>query len=623
MSTNQPPGDGNHADRADRMDDAERAGHTDDADRGDHATPAPDRDLDPDRSRTHRPLPPPAGLGGAAAAGVGAGGGEAAGPGGPAASGPDAAGLVAAGPDAAGAAVPGPALSSLAVPGLALPGLTMPGTARPGRAVPSVPAHPAPLEEGPPSYRLPSTAGTPYSGGRRDALRHEHVAVVDLGYGDAGKGTIVDYLCRRGRATGNGIPVSTVVRFNGGPQAAHNVVTDDGRHHTFAQFGSGMFTHGVETHLSRFMLVDPLALAAEADHLTALGATGAFAWLSIDREALLVTPYHAAANQARERARGDARHGSCGMGVGETAAYALAHPEDAPRVGDCQDPPRLRRLLTALHDRLADELGPLPLVPDVDDCVTAFRGFAQTARIVDRTHTTKLLRRGRVVFEGAQGVLLDEWYGFHPYTTWSTTTFANVDELLADAGESALRLGVVRTFTPRHGPGPLVTEEPRLTAALPDRYNGTGPWQGAFRVGHFDAVAYRYAVEVCGGVDALAVTHLDAPWQVPLGVCHAYRVDGERIDRLPVGPREDLAGRAELTARLMRAEPVYQVQRGAQRYWPDDGCPHRAEDWSTTVEPRAWPNVIADALGAPVVVRSSGPRTGDKAQASVLLSSNK
>ena len=84
-------------------------------------------------------------------------------------------------------------------------------------------------------------------------------------------------------------------------------------------------------------------------------------------------------------------------------------------------------------------------------------------------------------------MLLDEWRGFHPYTTWSTTTFANAEALLAEAGETAVRLGAVRCYLTRHGPGPFVTEDPTLE--LPEPHNGTGTWQGAFRAGHPDAVA--------------------------------------------------------------------------------------------------------------------------------------
>ncbi|MDI2131544.1 adenylosuccinate synthetase [Yinghuangia seranimata] len=488
-----------------------------------------------------------------------------------------------------------------------------------------------------------------------DAPRH--TAVVDLGFGDAGKGTVVDHLCARARDTAD--PVRAVVRFNGGAQAAHNVVTDDGRHHTFAQWGSGTFTPGVETHLSRFMIVDPLALTAEGAHLAAVGVPRPFDRLTVHRDALLTTPYHAAANRVRELARGAARHGSCGMGVGETAAFAARFPDEAIRARDCLDPrllrTRLRTLLDALRaegiagigaaadtdaavytddiaaaadtaaaDTAAGDAAPLgsghpqgprratPLdlgsVPDIDACVDAFAAFGRAVRLVDDAHTVRLLRRGRVVFEGAQGVLLDEWHGFHPYTTWSTTTFANAETLLADAGlaaGSALRLGVVRTYTPRHGPGPLVTEDAAATAALPDRHNDTGRWQGAFRVGHFDAVAHRYAVEVCGGVDALAVTHLDAPERFPLVLCRAYELDGGRLDRLPVGRRGDLAGQERLTARLMRAAPVLEP------------VPVAADT------PSPWPEIVSAALGAPVSLLSSGPRTGDKAGPAVLLSSNK
>ncbi|HKD97043.1 MAG TPA: adenylosuccinate synthetase [Micromonosporaceae bacterium] len=421
-----------------------------------------------------------------------------------------------------------------------------------------------------------------------------HTVVVDLGYGDAGKGTVVDWLCASR-------PVHAVIRFNGGPQAAHNVVLPDGRHHTFAQFGSGTLA-GARTHLSRFMLVDPLALAREADHLRDLGVADPYGGLTVDRDALLVTPYHGAANRERERRRGDARHGSCGMGVGETMAYSIGHPDLAPRVGDTASPYVLRRKLVALRDAVAAEFGELD-VPPVAACVEAFRLFADRVVIVDGDALRVLLAAGECVFEGAQGVLLDEWRGFHPYTTWSTTTVDNAMTLLADAGAVELprRVGVVRTYTTRHGAGPLVTEDATLTAALPDTHNGTGAWQGRFRVGHFDAVAHRYAVEVSGGLDALAVTHADvALGRDDLRVCEAYRVrvgdpgsDGaggrtRTWSRIEPGPFTDLGYQEALTRRVEAATPLL------------------------APAPADLPAAIGDMLGLPVDVVSWGPGRADK-----------
>ena len=413
-----------------------------------------------------------------------------------------------------------------------------------------------------------------------------HVIVVDLGYGDAGKGTVVDWLC----SPFAGEPVHTVVRFNGGAQAGHNVVTADGRHHTFAQFGSGTFWPGVRTFLSRFMLVDPLALAAEAAHLAAVGVPDALRRLTVDADAPLTTPYHRAANRVRELARGRDRHGSCGMGIGETASYALGFPADAPRAGDCAAPRVLARKLRLLRDRLGDELGPLDAPPVADLC-EAYQAFAAAVPVVDSGYLARVLRRGRVVFEGAQGVLLDEWRGFHPYTTWSTTTFANAETLLAEAlpteaGSRGVRLGVVRSYLTRHGPGPFPTEDPTLE--LPEPHNRRGDWQGAFRVGHFDAVALRYAVSVAGSVDALAVTHLDTAAGRPMRVCDRYLVDGRPVDRLDPGPERDLDYQSRLTAMLLRARPSYRGLGGD------------------------WPGVIEAALGAPVALLSLGPTAADK-----------
>ncbi|MGZ3142612.1 adenylosuccinate synthetase [Lentzea chajnantorensis] len=336
-----------------------------------------------------------------------------------------------------------------------------------------------------------------------------HVVVVGLGFGDEGKGAVVDALCADGS-------VSKVVRFNGGAQAAHNVVVGD-RHHTFSQFGSGTLA-GVPTWLSRHVLVEPIALATESRELEAIGVADPLSLMSVDARALLTTPVHVAANRARERARGADRHGSCGKGIGETAWYGLlagrnagemvegqrvlGEPGPAPTVGDCLDPRALRHKL----DALARFYEPLTgATADVDGLVALYRSFADAVRI---TTGDELDGAGRVVFEGAQGVLLDETHGFHPHTTWSTVTPRNARELLN--GRPARVIGVTRTYQTRHGAGPLPTEDPAVLARFPERHNGTGEFQGAWRAGHLDARLLQYSVRCCGGVDGLAVTHLDA-----------------------------------------------------------------------------------------------------------------
>ena len=122
-------------------------------------------------------------------------------------------------------------------------------------------------------------------------------AVVDLGFGDAGKGLLTDFLVRRTGA-------SVVVRFNGGAQAGHNVVTSDGRHHTFSQLGAGSFVSGVRTFLSRDVVVHPTALLREAEALREKGVRGALERVAISEHARIVTPYHQALNRLRELARG-------------------------------------------------------------------------------------------------------------------------------------------------------------------------------------------------------------------------------------------------------------------------------------------------------------------------------
>ena len=374
-----------------------------------------------------------------------------------------------------------------------------------------------------------------------------HVIVVDPGFGDAGKGATVDWLC----SPQAGLDVSAVVRFNGGAQAAHTVVSGP-RRHTFRQFGSGTLS-GVPTLLSRYALVDPIALAAEARALAMLGVCDPLRLLFVDERALLTTPIHGAANRCREDARGDARHGSCGMGIGETVSYALDH--DAPRIRDCGNPDILRRKLSALEQHYAPLLAKGRHGHDpVDELVTAYTEFAQAVAVVPDDQLAVFAAAGRVVFEGAQGVLLDEWRGLHPYTTWSTVEPRRARAMLARLGESGAVLGVVRAYQTRHGAGPFPTEDAAL--AIPEPDNATGRYQGAFRVGHLDPILLRYAVDACGGVDALVVNHLDvvaergdirtaAGYFTP----HGYR------DRVDCGPWRDLEYQRRLTDLVAGSTP--------------------------------------------------------------------
>ncbi|SHI87166.1 adenylosuccinate synthase [Nocardiopsis flavescens] len=430
--------------------------------------------------------------------------------------------------------------------------------------------------------------------------------VVDLGFGDAGKGVTVDLLCARRR-------YGAVVRANGGAQAAHNVVAPDGRHHTFSQFGAGTLAPGgpVPTHLSRLMVVDPFALAAEGAHLESLGVADPFALVTADARALIATPWHQEANRVRETARGRDRHGSCGMGVGEATAYALARPGDAPTVGDCLRPAVLRRKLHRLADHLealCRELGAdAGGGPDVEECAAAYGAFARRIGIVDEAYLPGLLSRSPVVFEGAQGVLLDEWHGFHPHTTWSTTTTANPLALLAEAGAGARRIGVVRTYTTRHGAGPLPTEDPGLAAVLPERHNGTHPWQGAFRTGHLDLAAHRYALAATGGVDSLVVTHADTAAAAGgrLRRCTGYTDPAGR-------PLEIAPGDAPAPSHPLHPSPA-PLDARAQAHLRRQAA---LADALATARPvladgPTPPEAIAEALGTPLEAVFSGPTRAD------------
>lgn len=371
--------------------------------------------------------------------------------------------------------------------------------------------------------------------------------VVDLGFGDSGKGATVDALVRHTGAR-------LVVRYNGGAQAGHNVVTSDGRHHTFSQFCSGSFVAGVMGVLGPDFVLHPLGMVVEAEHLESVGIGDAFARTWVSDRARVITPYQQAANRVRERLRGQAAHGSCGVGIGECVSDALAHPDDAIVSGMLDDTAELRRRLKRQRDRKRAELvavgadsSDLVLFGEVEliDRVTSIWGHvaARLSRLDDGALTGMIRSAPNVIFEGAQGVLLDERYGFHPHTTWSRCTAEGALELVGD--RPLTRLGVIRAYTTRHGAGPFPTEDPSMN--LPELHNPVGH-AGRFRVGALDLVLLRYALRVAP-MHGLAITCLDRVGPAPL-LCKKY----DELDELV--PPNTLEEAEALGLALRSARPV-------------------------------------------------------------------
>lgn len=352
-----------------------------------------------------------------------------------------------------------------------------------------------------------------------------HSIIVGLGYGDEGKGSITDYLCSPKVPE----PGRLVVRYNGGAQAAHNVVLPDGRHHTFAQFGSGTL-QGARTHLSRFMLVNPLTLGREADRLEQLGIKDPLGMMTIDPRALVTTPYHVMANRLREQRRGDDRHGSTGMGIWETVSFAEAHPDLAMKMGHLTSHARILSRLMDIKLTLEKELAaPLDgqIKPwDIANDMWLLACYIDMER--DNIRLGAALKGAPVVFEGAQGVLLDKDHGEMPHVSGTTTTPANAVVLLTEVDDGIIMdsvrvIGVTRTYMTRHGSGPFPTENDEFRKYLPEPHNLTGEWQGEFRFGDLDIVALKNALGICGGADSLAVTHCDAMRHMQLMMCTGYQ----------------------------------------------------------------------------------------------------
>lgn len=378
-------------------------------------------------------------------------------------------------------------------------------------------------------------------------------AVIGANYGDEGKGLMTDYhVAPAGR---DGI----VVRFNGGAQAGHTVTTPAGMRHVFSHLGSGALA-GAATFLSRHFVCHPALFFKEAAMLEAAGLP-ALPRVFVDDRAPVSTLYDILINQIAERHRGKRRHGSCGMGIGETIERNL-DPEFALRVADLrQGAGYLLHRLAAIRDgyvpaRLA-RLGIPSLDAEAAEWLasdSAMQGFAHAAMQFCRaTHAATpsvLADFAQVVFEGAQGLLLDQDRGAFPYVTRSHTGIRNALEVAAEAGIGALDVTYVsRVYLTRHGAGPLSNELPdKPYAGIEDPTNVPNEFQGTLRFAHLDLDLLERTIRadfadalLCPGVATtlnLALTCLD---QVGLAV--SYFENGERKTAAPGALADRLARR--------------------------------------------------------------------------------
>ncbi|WP_419898920.1 adenylosuccinate synthetase [Roseomonas sp. USHLN139] len=346
-------------------------------------------------------------------------------------------------------------------------------------------------------------------------------AVIGAGYGDEGKGLLTDALAARAIAAGETV---VVLRCNGGAQAGHTVVTPEGLRHVFSHFGAGTLA-GAASWLGPDFVANPALFVPE---LAALRRLGAAPRLLADPRAAVTTPCDMLVNQALEQARGAARHGSVGVGFGETIERGL-FPEFRLSIGDlAEGRDGLRaRLETIRRDWMPRRLAALGLAPDAtlmallqdDALIEAFCDDALAMLGALTLCPAAALPSGTRIFEGAQGLLLDAERGAFPHVTRSRTGLAGLLPVLRAAGITRLRVTyATRAYVTRHGAGPLAhaLDGPPAPGVV-DRTNRPHPFQGSLRFAPLDLDILRDAIRADLG-DApdwltvepgLAVTCLD------------------------------------------------------------------------------------------------------------------
>ncbi len=370
-----------------------------------------------------------------------------------------------------------------------------------------------------------------------------NVVVIGTQWGDEGKGKVVDLLTPHAQG---------VVRFQGGHNAGHTLVID-GHKTVLHLIPSGILHPGVICYIGNGVVLSPHALLAEMDELEGAGVA-LDGRVRISEACPLILPYHAAVDLAREAASGAAKIGTTGRGIGP--AYEDKVARRAIRLQDLLVPDRFSAKLEELLDYHNFVLTRRLNAPAVDFARTRDEAIAMAPRLAPMvTDVPRALydanRAGKnLLFEGAQGALLDIDHGTYPYVT-SSNCVAGAAAAGAGVGPQMLHyvLGITKAYTTRVGSGPFPTE---LGGDAGERLRARGNEFGATtgrprRCGWFDAAALKRSIQI-NGVSGLCVTKLDVlDGMDELKVCVGYTIDGEVSDLLPAG--------AEDTA---RCEPIYE-----------------------------------------------------------------
>lgn len=418
-----------------------------------------------------------------------------------------------------------------------------------------------------------------------------NVVVVGSQWGDEGKGKIVDWLSER---------ADVVVRFQGGHNAGHTLVID-GVTYKLSLLPSGIVRPGKLSIIGNGVVLDPWALIKEIGILADQGVTIGAERLKIAENVPLILPLHSELDHIREEALGSGKIGTTGRGIGP--AYEDKVARRAIRLGDLAEPDllpgRIEKLLQH-HNALRKGLGKGAV--DAEKLIAQLKEIApKVLPFMDTTWKTlsDARKRGdRVLYEGAQGTMLDIDHGTYPFVT-SSNVVAGQAATGSGQGPGAIDfvLGIVKAYTTRVGSGPFPSElNDAVGTRLGERGHEFGTVTGrARRCGWFDAVLVRQAVKV-NGINGIALTKLDVlDGLEELKVCTGYLIDGELYDHLPASG-----------AKQAKVEPVYETMEG----WTDstEGARSWADLPATAIK---YIRRIEELIEAPVALLSTSPERDD------------